>query len=98
MEQMVDYDEEQDDQVELQPIEDQQLPDDQSTTITKGQLREMQQNLSSQDPTFQTFYDENAERNPRMYAYMPSQYTKKIVPAGRLTYKSEAISSVIFGR
>ena len=35
------------------------------------------------------------ERNPRRYAGMPSCWTRRIQPAGKMTHKSEGVSSVI---
>ena len=37
------------------------------------------------------------EKNPRKYGQMPSCYTRRIAPAGRITYKSENAKNVLFG-
>ena len=37
------------------------------------------------------------ERDPRIYAQLPSCYTRRIAPAGKTTYKSESAYNVLFG-
>lgn len=37
------------------------------------------------------------EKDPRIYAQLPSWYTRRIAPAGRVTYKSESAYDVLFG-
>ena len=34
-------------------------------------------------------------RNPKNYAYYPSYYMKKIVPAGKFTHKSDSLYNII---
>lgn len=38
-----------------------------------------------------------AERDPKKYAYYPSSWTQKIIPAGKVTFKSESISNIMTG-
>merc|ERR1711988_769516 len=37
------------------------------------------------------------EKDPRIYAHLPSWYTRRIAPAGKGTYKSESAYNVLFG-
>lgn len=37
------------------------------------------------------------EKDPRIYAQLPSCYTRRIAPAGKGTYKSESAYNVLFG-
>ena len=39
--------------------------------------------------------EDNLDKNPRNYAYLPSCYTKRIAPAGKITYRSESVFNVI---
>ena len=36
-------------------------------------------------------------RNPKNYAYMPSYMTRKIEPAGRITFRSESVFNILSG-
>lgn len=36
-------------------------------------------------------------RNPKNYAYMPSYMTRKIEPAGRITFRSESVFNIMTG-
>ena len=37
------------------------------------------------------------EKDPRIYAQRPSWHTRRIAPAGKVTYKSESAYNVLFG-
>ena len=37
------------------------------------------------------------EKDPRIYAHLPSRYTRRIAAAGKVTYKSESAYNVLFG-
>ena len=37
------------------------------------------------------------ERNPRKYGGLPSFYTRRIIPAGKLTCKSEGVGTLLGG-
>lgn len=50
-------------------------------------------NYMQGDQAAQTF----EERNPKNYAYYPSSWTQKIIPAGKNTFKSESIMDIMTG-
>ena len=37
------------------------------------------------------------ERNPRKYGGLPSCWTRRIIPAGKITYKSEGVGGLLGG-
>ena len=41
------------------------------------------------------YQDEIVEKNPKKYAFYPSYMTKKIVPAGKFTYRSEDVGNIL---
>ena len=52
------------------------------------------------DPAYTVMGDQVLERlgkNPKMYAYYPSSFARRIQPAGKLTSKSESVNNVLFG-
>ena len=38
------------------------------------------------------------EKNPRKYGGLPSYWTRRIIPAGRTTYKSEGVGALMGGQ
>jgi len=35
------------------------------------------------------------QKNPRNFAYLPSCFTQKITPAGKITFQSESVFNII---
>ena len=86
----------------LSEVEDyQEQMEDESPDETNYQQEEAMEHTCEQD-VHQDFYDQQAiqsaeERNPRNYKHLPSCFTKRIIPAGRYTYRSEGLSSLLQG-